>query len=87
MPGNRRTKCSLVPSPPNSPRKPVLAPPERRPERKASAPPVLEQHALSGEVREFVPPDHTYGESFPGRQAPTTQLSLFEAGVVVKLKT
>ena len=47
----------------------------------------LEQQALRGEVQEFVPPDHRWGESFPGRQAPTTQLSLFEAGVFVKLKT
>ncbi len=61
--------------------------PSEQPERKASAAPVLEQQALRGKVREFVPPDHTYGESFPGRQTPTTQLSLFEAGVVVKLKT
>ena len=62
--------------------------PAEKPTRKASAPPVvLEQQALRGEVREFVPPDHTYGESFPGRQPATTQLSLFEAGVVVKLKT
>ena len=62
--------------------------PAAKPTRKAApAAPVLEQQALRGEVKEFVPPDHTYGESFPGRQPPTTQFSLFEAGVVVKLKT
>ena len=62
--------------------------PAAKPARKAASPPVvLEQKALRGKVMEFVPPDHTYGESFPGRQTPTTQLSLFESGVVVKLKT
>jgi hypothetical protein len=45
------------------------------------------QRALSGKVRSYVPPDHSHGEQFPGRQAPTTQLSLFDAGVFAKLNT
>lgn len=40
----------------------------------------LKQKALKGEVHPYVMPDHTLGESFPGRQPPTTQLSLFETG-------
>ena len=80
MPKSVKRTCSLSPSPPNSPRSPL--PPERPPRA-----PALEQQALRGEVREFVPPDHRWGESFPGRQTPTTQLSLFDAGVFVKLKT
>jgi len=39
------------------------------------------QLALRGAVREYVAPDHSYGESFPGKQAPTVQLSLFDAGL------
>ena len=39
------------------------------------------QLALKGQVRAYVPPDHRWGESFPGKQSPTLQLSLFEAGV------
>mgnify|MGYP004353713313 FL=1 len=39
------------------------------------------QLAIKGEVREYVPPDHTRGEQFPGKQLPTVQLSLFDAGV------
>ena len=80
MPKTAKRSCSLIPSPPNSPRVPQ-PPPEPARVR------TLEQQALRGEVQEFVPPDHRWGESFPGRQAPTTQLSLFEAGVFVKLKT
>ena len=40
----------------------------------------LVQTALKGEVQPYVIPDHTAGECFPGRQASTTQLSLFESG-------
>jgi hypothetical protein len=80
MPKGAKRPISLIPSPPNSPRSPLpTEPPERAP--------ALEQQALKGEVREFVPPDHRWGESFPGRQTPTTQLSLFESGVFVKLTT
>jgi len=62
--------CSLIPSPPSSPpRSPTLAP---------SA---FMQLAIKGEVREYVAPDHTRGEQFPGKQLPTVQLSLFDAGV------
>ena len=54
MPGNRRrAACSLVPSPPNSPRVPEL-----KPAQKPAPARVLEQQALKGEVQEFVPPDH-----------------------------
>jgi len=87
MPSNRKPACSLEPSPPNSPRPPLLLPLAAKAKRKNGEPRVLEQQALKGEVKEFVPPDHSWGEQFPGRQAPTTQLSLFEAGVVVKLPT
>lgn len=41
----------------------------------------LVQTALAGVVREYVTPDHQPGEQFPGRQTPTTQLSLFESGI------
>jgi len=40
----------------------------------------LVQTALMGEVGEYVEPDHAAGESFPGPQPSTTQLSLFETG-------
>jgi hypothetical protein len=40
----------------------------------------LVQTALAGVVSEYVTPDHQPGEQFPGRQPPTTQLSLFDAG-------
>ena len=40
----------------------------------------LVQTALMGEVAEYVEPDHAAGESFPGPQPSTTQLSLFETG-------
>lgn len=64
----------LLPSPPDSP-------PDspRRP-----APPPTDgflQLALTGQARAYSPPDHSWGEKFPGKQSPTLQLSLFEAGV------
>ena len=65
--------CSLLPSPPSSPPRsptPPLAP--------AAA---FSQLALKGEVRAYVAPDHSRGEQFPGKQSPTVQLSLFQAGV------
>ena len=40
----------------------------------------LVQTALMGEVGDYVEPDHAAGESFPGPQPSTTQLSLFETG-------
>ena len=30
---------------------------------------------------EYTPPDHSWGESFPGKQRPSTQLTLFSVGV------
>ena len=52
------------------------------PEPQPRAPAVVySQSALKGTVLEYVAPDHTYGESWPGKQAPTVQLSLFDAGV------
>ena len=42
--------------------------------------PLKQQALVDGAAREYVVPDHSYGESFPGRQPPTTQLSLFETG-------
>jgi len=53
---------------------------ERVKARVADACADLVQTALKGEVQTFVSPDHTVGEHFPGRQPPTTQLSLFETG-------
>jgi hypothetical protein len=41
----------------------------------------LVQTSLAGVAREYVTPDHQPGEQFPGRQPPTTQLSLFESGI------
>ena len=62
----------LLPSPPNSP----------RPSRSSSPPPDgFLQLPLKGVVQSYVPPCHKLGEEFPGKQSPTTQLSLFEAGV------
>ena len=62
-------------------RAPPSSPPATRP------PPPSDgylQLALKGVVQEYVPPDHRWGESFPGKQPPTQQLSLFEAGVKKK---
>ena len=42
--------------------------------------PLKQKTLVAGEVQPYVIPDHSYGESFPGRQPPTTQLSLFETG-------
>ena len=39
------------------------------------------QLALKGVVQDYVRPDHSWGESFPGKQPATQQLSLFETGV------
>ena len=65
-----RPACSLIPSPPSSPpRSPTLAPA------------AFSQLSLKGKVREYVAPDHSRGEQFPGKQLPTVQLSLFESGV------
>ena len=30
---------------------------------------------------EYRPPDHSYGETWPGKQRPSTQLTLFSVGV------
>ena len=52
-----------------------------RAEREARRGITLVQTSLAGVVREYVTPDHQPGEQFPGRQPPTTQLSLFESGI------
>lgn len=62
---------SLLPSPPDSPL-PLRPPPPAD---------SFAQLSLKGQVRQYVPPDHTWGEQFPGKQSPTIQLSLFESGV------
>lgn len=69
----RVTIAALLPSPPSSP---PSSPPLARP------PPAdgFSQRSLQGQVREYVSPDHSWGESFPGKQSPTLQLSLFESG-------
>ena len=87
--------CSLQPSPPNSPlQQPAQV--RRASSRlatsttsstKPESPVALVQLALRGEVKEYVTPVHTWGEQFPGRQAPTTQLSLFDSGVYVRVKS
>ena len=41
----------------------------------------LVQTALAGIAGSYVTPDHQPGEKFPGRQPPTTQLSLFQSGI------
>lgn len=53
----------------------------KRAEREARRGITLVQTALAGVAREYVTPDHQPGEQFPGRQPPTTQLSLFESGI------
>ena len=63
--------AELLPSPANSPEATRPPPPTDG----------FSQLALKGQVREYLPPDHRWGESFPGKQSPTVQLSLFEAGV------
>ena len=68
---------SLLPSPPDSP-------PPMRPRPPADG---FSQLSLKGKVRAYVQPDHSWGESFPGKQSPTTQLSLFESGVVKKVSS
>jgi hypothetical protein len=59
-----------MPSPPSSP-----------PRSPSLAPTAFSQLAIKGEVKEYVVPDHSRGEQFPGKQLPTVQLSLFQAGV------
>jgi len=54
---------------------------------KPESPTALVQLALRGEVKEYITPVHTWGEQFPGRQTPTTQLSLFDSGVYVRVKS
>ena len=89
--------CSLQPSPPNSPlqQRPqgkrassrLAAATTITTTAKPESPVALVQLALRGEVKEYVTPVHTWGEQFPGRQAPTTQLSLFDSGVYVRVKS
>tara|TARA_X000001036_G_scaffold235877_2_gene220124 strand:- start:1201 stop:1446 length:246 start_codon:yes stop_codon:yes gene_type:complete len=79
--------CSLEPSPPNSPIQKQARRAASRLATKPESPVALVQIALRGEVKEYVTPVHTWGEQFPGRQAPTTQLSLFDSGVYVRVKS
>lgn len=69
--GPRLPIAALLPSPPSSP-----PPPERPPPSDG-----FSQLALTGRLCAYTTPDHSRGESFPGKQSPTLQLSLFEAGV------
>ena len=66
--------AALLPSPPDSPQATHPPPPTDG----------FSQLALKGQVHPYFPPDHRWGESFPGKQMPTVQLSLFEAGVKKK---
>jgi len=63
--------AALLPSPPDSPQATHPPPPTDG----------FSQLALKGEAQAYVAPDHSCGERFPGKQSPTLQLSLFEAGV------
>ena len=67
-----------MPSPPSSPpaTRPPTSPPSPPPQHDG-----LLQLALKGVVQDYVRPDHSWGESFPGKQPATQQLSLFETGV------
>lgn len=69
----RATTVSLLPSPPDSP-------PSLRPPPPADGFSQLSLKGMTVKVREYVPPDHTWGEKFPGKQSRTQQLSLFDAG-------
>jgi len=73
----RPPTAALLPSPPNSP-PPSSRAPSPQPSQSSDG---FLQLALKGVVKEYVPPDHRWGESFPGKQPATQQLSLFEAGV------
>jgi len=73
----RLPTAALMPSPPSSP----LA---CRPSTPPSSDGFL-QLSLKGVVQKYVRPNHSWGESFPGKQPSTQQLSLFEAGVVKKV--
>ena len=70
-----RTRRQRPPSP-DLEESPPCSPPRAR----SASRETLVQTALAGEVGDYVIPDHTNGESFPGRQPSTTQLSLFETG-------
>lgn len=74
----RLPRCSLTPSPPMS----RSASPERPP-RDVATPRFAQLDLITNDrtARVYVVPDHTYGETWPGRQRPTKQLSLFESGV------
>ena len=67
--------CHMLPSPPSSPSSP------RETATPCLAPDGLLQLSLTGSTRAYTPPDHSWGEQFPGKQAATHQLSLFESGV------
>jgi len=70
-----RTRRQRSPSP-DLEESPPCSPPRAR----STSRETLVQTALAGEVGNYVSPDHQWGESFPGRQPSTTQLSLFETG-------
>ena len=70
-----RTRRQRPPSP-DLEESPPCSPPRAR----STSRETLVQTALAGEVGDYVSPDHQWGESFPGRQPSTTQLSLFETG-------
>ena len=73
----RPERRSLTPSPPMS----RSSSPERPP-RDAATPRFAQLDLITNDrtARVYVVPDHTWGETWPGRQKPTKQLSLFESG-------
>ena len=74
----RPERRSLTPSPPMS----RSSSPERPP-RDAATPRFAQLDLITNDrtARVYVVPDHSWGETWPGRQKPTKQLSLFESGV------
>jgi len=66
-------------------------PPARRCPKPTSTPAAATERAFQKLLRinydvqhpapEYTPPDHSWGETWPGRQRPSTQLTLFSVGV------
>ena len=61
------------------------SPPSRPPSNADTARAFQKLLRINYDVRqpapEYTPPDHSYGETWPGKQRPSTQLTLFSVGV------
>ena len=78
----RMHRSALTPSPP--PTRPASPDQQRPRDAAAASAPRFAQLDLvtkNRSAREYVVPDHSVGEQWPGRQKATKQLSLFESGV------